>query len=435
MGRTFSEADFADKAPSPAAPRTFSASDFADTKDAVAQPRQASDSGEALLTNLPTQGFGQDMVRGLPATGGAMMGAASGAALGTAVFPGVGTVVGGILGAGLGGMSGESVRQAVAQGTAAAFAEQNYPINRPSQVLKDVGIQGATQAAGEAGGQVLAAGGRFVRPYANKLGAQMMRVGAGIPEKAGEAAMRNPSVLLDAQTPEVAKEAYRTFEKYTGLRGLDEVAGARAKPWSANELYEFALNAANKVKEGAKVSPQELYTASQAENQLSRLAKYGNPDAAAMLGSQSLREAGSVADKALGSVYPEYSSLRSGYAASKTANEFTSLLPLNKNQSPNVLRSVVAGREAAVGAAAIAGVGMGHPAALAALPLISPKFYGAGLQAAALVGKIPAGVYRLGIEGGAGASGSALQAEYLRRGISQPDPNFAAIGGRMPVAP
>lgn len=404
---------------------------FSQFKDAPADtPRTAQDSGEALLTNLPTKGFGQDLVRGLPATAGGMVGGIAGAAAGLPFGP-AGVIAGGILGAGLGGASGEAVRQATAQGTAAAFPEQNYPILRPGQVMGQVGIQGATQAAGQAIGSGVGAAAKALRPGVNKLGAQVMRVGAGIPEKAGEAAMRNPSILLDAPSKETASGAYKAFEGYTGLKGLDDLAGARAKPWSASELYETALQTANKIKQGLEVGAQELYTASQAENALSRLAKYGNPDAAAMLGSGSLKEAGKLADDALGAALPEYQTLRTGYAAAKTADQFSSWLPLNKNTSPNVLRGVTAATTAG------AGVMAGQPAALAALPLVSPKFYGTGLKAAALAGKIPAGVYRVGAQGAAGATGSALEQAYLNsRAVgSQPDPNWSAIGGRRPVYP
>lgn len=387
------------------------------TNDAPADtPRMAADAGEALLTNLPTKGFTQNIVRGLPATGGGMVGGIAGAMKGAAIgsaFPGVGTVaggiVGGIIGAGLGGASGEAVRQATAQGTAAAFPEQNYPMARPGEVLKSVGAQGALQAGGQAAGAAIGAAASALRPSVNRLGAQVMRVGAGVPEKAGTQAMRNPSMLLDALPVEDAGQAYRTFEGYSGLKGLDQLAGERSKAWTAGELYETALNTANKIKAGQVPTAQELYTASQAQNQLSRLAKFGNPDAAAMLGSGSLDDAGRVADKALEAQFPEYARLRTDYAAAKTAEQFDSWLPLDKNTSPNVLRGVTAATTAG------AGVMTGNPAALAALPLVSPKVYGTALKGAALAGKVPAGVYRVSGQAMAGGTASALEQAYLQR--------------------
>ena len=354
----------------------------------------------ALLTNEPTQGFAEDVVRGIPATVGGLAGTLAGA--GVASIPG----------AALGGMGGEGIRQS-AVGLYATAQGKDAPT--AGQVMTNMGIQGAMQGGGQAVGLGIGAAAKAARPIVNKLGAQVMRVGAGIPEKAGEMAMRNPSVLLDAPSKAAAKAGYTTFEANTGLKGLDELAGARAKPWSAGELYEFALQTANKIKSGAQIPPQELYTASQAQNQLSRLAKFGNPDAAAMLGSNSLQEAGQLADDALQLVHPEYAGLRTNYAQAKTAGEFSSWLPLNKNQSPNVLRSALAGREAVAGAVALGGIGTGNPVGLAALPLISPRFYGTVLKGAALAGKVPTAIYRVGMQAGAGAGGSALADAYMRQ--------------------
>lgn len=346
----------------------------------------------ALLTNDPTRGFGEDVLRGAPAMLGGMVGMAAAAPTGP----------GSIAAAGLGGAAGEGVRQSAAQLYAGATGR---PYTAPGDVMKGMAIQGGLQGAG----QGLAVGAAALRPTVNRLGSQVMRVGAGIPEKAGFQAMRNPSMLLDALPVEDAGKAYRTFEGYSGLKGLDALAGERAKAWTAGELYETALQTANKVRAGQAVTAQELYTASQAQNQLSRLAKFGNPDAAAMLGSGSLDDAGRVADRALEGIFPEYAGLRGDYAAAKTAQQFDSWLPLNKNTSPNVLRGVTAATTAA------AGVMAGQPGALAALPLVSPKFYGTALKGAALAGKIPAGVYRVGAQSTAGAAGSALEQAYLQR--------------------
>lgn len=387
---------------------------------APAQDRQAADSGEALLTNLPTQGIKQDLVRGLPAAGGGLMGAVSGAVtgatmgagLGTVALPIVGTVggaalggvLGGIAGAGIGGAAGEATRQAVSQGTAAAFPEANYPISSGREVLRDVGIAGATQAAGEAGGQLIGAGLKAARPLLNKVGAQVMRVGAGIPEKAGEMAMRDPSMLLNAPSKEVASEGYKAFERYTGLTGLGDQVKTMGKFPSEGELEKQLFEVAARARNGVQSTAQELYHASQAASSLNQLGKMGNPRYAML--KSAIGEAKGMVDDALEAILPEYKNIRADYAASKAAGEFSSLLPLNKNTSPNVLRGVTAA------SAAGAGLMAGQPAALAALPLISPKFYGTALKGAAVAGKVPAPVYRVIGKATAGAGGSALADAY-----------------------
>jgi hypothetical protein len=77
----------------------------------------------------------------------------------------------------------------------------------------------------------------------------------------------------------------------------------------------------------------------------------------------------------------------------------------------------------------------GSPAALAALPLISPKFYGTALKGAALAGKVPAGVYKIAPQALTGGGGSAIADAYMKRRIPEPDPAFSSLGGMRPAYP
>ena len=368
-------------------------------------PRRAADSGEALLTNLPAQGFRQNLVRGLPAAGGGLAGAAAGAAMGAPFGP-LGMAVGGVAGAFLGGSAGEAGRQAVSQGTAVAFPEQNYPVASGREVLRDVGIQGATQAGGQALGLGIGAAAGALRPAATKVGAQVIRVLSGVPSKTGEMVLRNPSTLLDAPGAEASAAAYTAFERYTGLKGLGSAVKAAGKFPGEGELEENLFQAAQKAALGT-ATPQELYIASQAASSLNRLGKMGNPRYAML--KATINESKRAVDDALEAVFPEYKSLRSGYAATKAASQFSTVLPLNVNQSPNVLRTVAATYTAAEGTLG------GNPAKLLALPLISPRVYGAAIKGMALAGKIPAGVYQGGVQVAAGGSGSALSDAYEKR--------------------
>ena len=374
-------------------------------RDAQADiPRTSEDYGEALLTNLPTSGFVQDVVRGLPATAGAIPGAAAGAALGIPFGP-LGIAAGGVIGAGLGGAAGESTRQAASQFTAASFPEEQYPVSRPGGVLRDVGIQGALQAAGHGAGAAVGAAAGAIRPGINRLGAQFMRAAAGVPEKVGEAAMRTPGILLDAPTSESASAGYKAFERYTGLKGLGDMVKSSGRFPSEAQLEDMVFGIAKKATEGT-AQPQELYLASQAESNLKKMAKLGNPRYATL--EASIIGAKQTVDDALGKIYPEYASLRSDYFAAGVGEEFSSLFPLNKNTSPNVLRAVTAA------GTAVAGTLAGQPAALAALPLVSPAFYGLGLRGAAIAGRLPPPAYRVIPQAAAGAIGSYLSDYYGR---------------------
>lgn len=375
-------------------------------------PQPGMDLTRALFTNEPTQGMGEAFVRGIPAAVGGLVGGVAGA--GAATIPL----------AGLGGMAGESARQGIAQAYAGAT---NRPFTPPSEVMKDIGIQGASQAGGQAIGLGIGTAAKAARPLVNKIGAQVMRVGAGIPERAGEMAMRNPSMLLDAPSPEAASAAYKTFEATNGITGLGDAVKSAGRFPSEGELEKQLFEVAARARNGVASTPKELYHASQAASSLNQMGKLGNPRYA-MLRS-AISEAKGAVDDALEAAIPGYGALRGDYAASKAAGEFSSLLPLNKNTSPNVLRGVTAA------SAAGAGLMAGQPMALAALPLISPKFYGTALKGAAIAGKVPTTVYRVGTQAGAGASGSALADYYgrLNNQIPQADPAFQSIGGMRPA--
>lgn len=363
----------------------------------------------ALLTNDPTHGIAEDIIRGAPAAIGGLVGAGAGA--GVASIPG----------AALGGAGGEGIRQG-AVGLYSAATGKDAPTT--GDVLKNMGVQGATQAGGQSVGLGIGAAAKAARPLVNKLGAQVMRVGSAVSEKAGDAAMKNPSMLIDAKSPEAVSDAYKAFERYAGLTGLNDQIELTGKAATEGELEKHLFEVAARAKNGVASTPQELYHASQAASNLNLMGKLGNSRYAGL--KMAISKAKNTVDDALEKILPEYKSLRKDYAMSKAASEFDNWLPVNKNQSPNVLRSVLAGREALAGTVAMAGLGTGNPVALAALPLISPKFYGTALKGAALAGKVPAGVYQGAGRAALGAGGSAVQG-LLRASQPQLSPNMQAV--------
>ena len=226
-----------------------------------------------------------------------------------------------------------------------------------------------------------------------------------MPEKIGEVAMRNPNILSDAPTVAGASAGYQAFERYTGLKGLGDMVKSSGRFPSEAQLEDMVFGIAKKATEGT-AQPQELYLASQAASNLKKMAKLGNPRYATL--EASIIGAKQTVDDALGKIYPEYASLRSDYFAAGVGEEFSSLFPLNKNTSPNVLRAVTAA------GTAVAGTLAGQPAALAALPLVSPAFYGLGLRGAAIAGSLPPPAYRVIPQAAAGAIGSYLSDYYGR---------------------
>jgi len=338
---------------------------------------------------------------------GASIGAATGAAYGVPFGP-VGIAAGTIIGAGVGAFGGRMAQTGL--GNVANVVGADAPYKPLGQATKEAAVEGGLNAAfagipfAAKGAGALAKAGIGVEagPLARKAGAQILRAGPAIPEKYGEAMLKDMSILTRAQPRDVMSKSYQAFQNYTGLKGLDEIAGERAKAWTAGELYETALTTANNIKSGAQVSPQELYTASQAENQLNRLARAGNPDAMAMRGAKSLEQAGKAADEALEKIYPEYKGLRKGLFESKVREQIGSALPLNKNTSPNVLRTWSAGVMAARAMESM------NPLGLVAAPFVSPAAWGLGLRGAYAASKVVPPIAR-------SSGAAALQQYYMRQ--------------------
>lgn len=453
MARKFTDADFED-----APRRTFSEADFADvTNDAPAdiqpsgqQPppnpafevrgRSQSALGaypsyappadptyqgsnisptRALLTNDPTSGVAEDLLRGVPATLGGIVGAA------TTIPSGPGSIAG----AALGGAGGEGLRQGAAQIYAGATGR---PFTPPSQVLSGMAIQGGLQGVG----QTIPVAAAAAAPTARRIGAQAIRIGSGVPTKIAEAALRDPDMLLRARpASEVGKEigdylgsrtvtesvtdpltgAVSQVTRPGGLKynveGLQELIPGKFVPSTADK-FDLLNGAMGKLRSG-NLGVQEALVARQQTSKMLSTPNWQNPELAAA--KTEIGKALEELDAFIEPQLPEMGGLRQAYRDSKVAEEFSNWLPLNRNSSPNVLRSVLATREAAIGAGAALGMGVGSPAALLALPAISPKFYGTAIKGAALAGKIPAGVYQSGSRLGAGTAGSALEQAYLQR--------------------
>ena len=308
---------------------------------------------------------------------GAAMGAARGAAMGAPAGP-AGAFIGGVAGAGLGGFGGKGVDI-----LADKLAGRGGP--GAGEAAAQMGEAGTEQMLAQAMGPVFSKGAQLVGRGAKAMigtGAQVMRAAAGVPEKYGAAALANPAALANAPTPEAASSAYKAFEMETGLRGLGAQIVERGESFSPKELERMVIATAKRVFGGEKVPAQDLYSASQAASKLKQFAKYGEPQAKSLVEAGIVDQSKSMVEKALEKEVPGYAGLRQNYFDSKMGEQFDSLLPLNKNQSPNALRAWSSGATAAAGAMA------GHPGMLALLPAISPKFYGTAIKAGYRVGQV-----------------------------------------------
>lgn len=286
--------------------------------------------------------------------------------------PAIGGTIGAVagpLGSMAGAAAGRSVQNAI-QNTASVF-DPNVQQKGVKTLIAEPAIEAATQGV-FAGAGALAT---KAKPLAVKLGAQVLRAGPGIPEKYGAAALNDLGMLSRSKSKAEISAAYEAFEK---ANGLVSPRNARASAGNLVQTAQDAMTRVNaafqKITTKQPITAQEAYEASQAARFLKDQAKFGNPDQLANLSN--IQQAKTAIDDTLEALAPGYRELRGDAFEQKAADQFSSILPLNKNQSPNVLRTWT------TGAAAAGGLAAGSPAALA-LPLaISPAVAGAGIRGA-----------------------------------------------------
>jgi hypothetical protein len=343
---------------------------------------------------------------GPPIVGG-ILGGMAGATAGTAAAPGVGTVAGAAKGIFAGAAMGRALQNATAQAIntqAPGFAPQRTALEE----VADPVIAGAGQALVPAAGAAL----RGLKEPAIKVGAQGMRALAGIPEKAGRAVLKDPSILLRAKPVEEAGEAYA--KSVGGLKSGAEAARATlgrshySGEAIANKFDDFADQIAKET-----IDTQTALALRQRTMKAVEDLPFNQRDLRGVL-SSNIRALDDLLEKRL----PEWGGARAGYRESKIAEEFSSLLPLNKNLSPNVLRTT-----AAI-AGGVKGIAEGKPWMALGLPMISPAVYGTALKGAAYAGKamgaVPPGTYRIPAEALSRGSAATLADFYMRQGRTNP---------------
>lgn len=227
-----------------------------------------------------------------------------------------------------------------------------------------------------------------LRPRLTKLGAQMLRVLGGTPEKYGEAVLKDPSILTRAETRLAAGETYKAaIGDLGGMREVLQGKSGKLLP-PAQSVIDLVNDAAPKLADKT-ISLQEALAAKQAASHLLNLAKYGNPEQmankAALVGFKN--ELDDLLERGL----PGFAKANRGYFEANAKAAFDSLMPLNKNMSPNALRGL--GLLAQVAGASL----LETPKLLVTAGLASPKMQGlairgfaAGAEPAALAAKFAA---------------------------------------------
>lgn len=328
----------------------------------------------ALLTNEPTSGFAEGMVRSIPATIGAGIGAVGG--MGLASIPG----------ATAGGMAGESIRQALSQAYAAKTGGR---FATPGEVVFSTLKGGAEQGVGKTIGVGAGAIGQALRPSAIKTGSQAIRALTGVPQETAAKVLDDPSILSRAMGKKAAGEAYKA-----GVGGLEAGAAGSRKLFGKSYLSpEKAADAFDELWPSAgAMTDDEILTMRQVLSGAIKDTPYDQGSLKRIL-IGNLKQVDDVLENRL----PDWSGAKQAYREYKIGEEFSSWLPLNKNLSPNVLRTT-AGM-----AAAGSGIAGGSLLPAMALPAISPRAWGYGIRAASAIS--PSVMYGAGAATRMGAGG------------------------------
>lgn len=319
-----------------------------------------------------------------------------------------GGMTGGIPGALVGGVAGRAIQRGV-QAIREPLVEQP-----PGEVLLDVAKAGGLQALTRGAEVGLTAVGKKLAPGAIKLGAQLLRAGPGIKEKTGQAALSDLGLLSRAMS---VKEAGNLFEKTisaagikTGPQALKKVTG---KLIVGQEKKLAILDDSMRALDAGFLPTQEAIVAREQASKLLQAAKFGDP---AMASEK--RELVLMIERLDDFLEPRvkgYASARKAYREAKVAEEFSSLLPLNKNLSPNVLRTIAAVAAAGTGAYA------GEPGIALIAPLaVSPAVAGVAIRAAAGVSRAGAMALQTRLPQAAARLGVPSLADYYSQARQAP---------------
>src|SRR3990167_4970699 len=187
---------------------------------------QGPDITRALLTNEPTRGMAESLVRSGPSTALGIAGASAGP-----------------LGAGAGGMAGESLRQ-LGVNAYAGYTGREY--TKPKEVLKQTAIEGVLQASGEAGVRAIGVVGKYGMSRVPTAYRQLF----GIPEQTTEYVLgrgaRNvltPENATDdaAQSALEMMQGHLVGQKKGAGNVLSKVEDAIASSGESERLFDTSL--------------------------------------------------------------------------------------------------------------------------------------------------------------------------------------------------
>lgn len=304
--------------------------------------------------------------------------------VGEAALPTAGAIVGSVApgyGTAVGAAAGEAAKKAIGRGYEAASGKE-FKDESAARTITDVAAAGALQKAGEVVtpivGKVLSKAEDVVVSNMRKMFPQIIKVLTGVNERTASRVIANPSIIADAKPMEVVKKEFGEFIDSTGYKYGPEAIKAvnKGRRISADKVEKLTNKTLDTIEDitkgGAKVSPQQ----EQELVQKALAARYSLED---LISSSKTADKRALArsyvkdqemvDNWLETKIPGFGEKLEDYSNSKAAEAFESWLPVNKNQTPSVLR----------------GASMGGLIATGNIPeaaFMSPRLWGIALKSA-----------------------------------------------------
>lgn len=253
------------------------------------------------------------------------------------LLPMAGGVIGGLAGAplgpgavataGLGGAAGESYRQILARSMGKKAPETSI------EAAKDIGIEGATQAAGEGSGQLLAPVVKGAANMAKKPLGDLFQIVTKIKPEYAQTLFKNPKAILPGVMKE-AKEAWRTAAKAAGIE-VDEVSTALIDALKT-DAKDTVYSTYQMIKEGTPITAGQAQLAKEALSTAVMPAAKNERNEKLIALLSKIKQ--TFIDR-IGEESPALAKANKQYAIAKSGQKFRSLFPRNINDSPAYFRS------------------------------------------------------------------------------------------------
>jgi hypothetical protein len=259
--------------------------------------------------------------------------------------------------------------------------------------------QGAWRGiSGEVLGQGIGKGISALIP-SRQVAAQGIRVATGVPEREAAAVLKDPGILSRAKSTQEAGKLYQEALSKAPYKIESAGAGSRVAFNKTMLSPEAALNKFDEIAGAMDSGALDLQSAVSMRQTLSHHIGTGKGDWYV----QPMREQLGAIDNYIEGRLADFPDAVKAYREAKIAEEFSSWLPLNKNLSPNVLRTAGALGYAAHGASR----GELLPSVMALG--VSPKMWGYGIRAGSAV----APAVEMGTEIGARAAGQGAAKSFF----------------------